>query len=105
MKLVFLCSRFYDLVNRYLSGEYYGTIMDVNDPNKKVTMFVPSDAAMAKIPVLTLQKLQGNSTKVNEVCALYHSTLTITWLSISACQLNEMCALYHSTLIWLSINV
>ncbi|OWF39283.1 fasciclin-1-like [Mizuhopecten yessoensis] len=60
-------SMFYNLISRYLQEGYYSTLNELSNRDKKVTLFVPNDEAMAKIPSSKLSYLQQNPRILNNV--------------------------------------
>ncbi|XP_033725389.1 fasciclin-1-like [Pecten maximus] len=58
---------FYELISRYLQDGFYSTLSDLSNRNKKVTMFVPNNKAMEKIPSSKLSYLQQNPRVLDRV--------------------------------------
>jgi uncharacterized surface protein with fasciclin (FAS1) repeats len=50
-----------------ISGQFHGPITELQDYNGKVTLFVPNDAAIEKIPVDKLKDLQQDVQKLHQV--------------------------------------
>ena len=67
-------TKFYtEILNKLaISGQFHGPITELQDYNGKVTLFVPNDAAIEKIPVDKLKDLQQDVQKLHQVVRAHY---------------------------------
>ncbi|KAK3094568.1 hypothetical protein FSP39_003488 [Pinctada imbricata] len=59
-------SKFFELT-KSLTGEFYGTLVQLSNRNNLVTLMIPDDAAMNKIPAAKLDQLKSNPRELDRV--------------------------------------